>query len=194
MMGGRSSRMGRDKCALKLGGRPVFDRILEEIRPFFGEIILSMNEPEKYMKYGFECVRDESPDRGPACGILSVMNAFEREYYQIVPCDTPFLNGAAVSSIYELSAGADVGLVRTPDGPQPLFSAFSFAARDALNEGLRCGAFRILECIKDLKIRVITPEMLGLAESWMSHFFNVNYPEDLERATAMDDDLNKNRQ
>ena len=184
-MGGRSSRMGRDKCALELNGRLTLERIIDEVAPYFDEIIFSTNETEKYAKYGFKCVRDETPDCGPACGILSVMNAYPREYYQTAPCDAPFLSGAAVARAYELSIGADVGLVRTPDGPQPLFSAYSLTARDALAAGLRNGIFRILACLKGLNIRELTPDILGLADCWEKHFFNVNCPEDFEQAVAM---------
>jgi molybdenum cofactor guanylyltransferase len=186
MMGGRSSRMGRDKCDLELNGRRTLERIIDEVAPYFEEIIFSTNDGGKYVRYGFKCVRDEALDFGPAGGLLSVMNACPRDYYQTAPCDAPFLSGAALSRIYELSQGAGVGLVRTPDGPQPLFSTYSFAARDALAAGLSAGVFKILACLKGLDIREITLDQLGLADCWEKHFFNVNSPEDVERAIAMD--------
>jgi molybdenum cofactor guanylyltransferase len=186
LLGGKSSRMGQDKSELILNGRPVLERIFDEVKPYFEEIILSTNKPEIHSKYGFECVRDEAPDQGPAGGLLSVMNACPREFYQLVPCDTPFLSGAVAAHILEMSAGYDAGIVITPDGPQPLFSAYSFSARDALRENLQRDVFRIVACIKNLNIRKISHADLGLDKTWEKHFFNMNHIDDLERAMAMD--------
>ena len=186
LLGGKSSRMGQDKSELIINGQPVLERILEETKPYFEEIILSTNKPEIHSKYGFECVRDESPNQGPAGGILSVMNACPREFYQLVPCDTPFLSGAVAAHILEMSSGYDAGLVITPDGPQPLFSAYSFSVRDALRENLQCGVFRIVACIKNLNVRRISYVQLGLEKNWEKHFFNINRLGDLEQALTMD--------
>ena len=38
LTGGRSSRMGRDKCALRLGGETFLERLVERYRGAFGRV------------------------------------------------------------------------------------------------------------------------------------------------------------
>lgn len=186
LLGGKSSRMGKDKCGIVFNGRPIFEQILDEVGPWFDEIILSANELGKFETYGLSTVVDEKTGCGPAGGILSVMNAFPRDYYQIVPCDTPFMTGKILSRIYDLAQSKDVGLVRTPDGPQPLLSTYSFSSRSSFERGINSGRFRILECIKDLDVREITIDDLGIADNWEKYFFNINSPSDLEKAAGFE--------
>jgi len=186
LMGGKSSRMGADKTRLELNGRPIIDGIIDELSPYFQEIILSTNEPERYSRLGLPAIADDTPGQGPAGGLFSVMNAFPRERYQIAPCDTPFIDGATLARVFDLSKGSDAGIVFSKEGPQPLLSSYSIAARDALERGINRGVFKIMACIKDLRIRWITSTDLGLDEdSWRRFVFNVNSPEDLDIARIM---------
>jgi molybdopterin-guanine dinucleotide biosynthesis protein A len=185
-MGGKSSRMGADKTRLELNGRPIIDGIIDELSPHFPEIILSTNEPERYSRLGLPSVVDEIPGRGPAGGLLSVMNAFPRDRYQVAPCDTPFIDGFCLARAFDMSEGSDAGILSSPDGFQPLLSSYSFAARDAFERCVNRGVFKIMACLDGLNVRKITVAELGLDDdSWRRFFFNVNSPEDLELAKAM---------
>jgi molybdenum cofactor guanylyltransferase len=183
LAGGKSSRMGTDKRLLPLQGRPVFDIVLESVKPFFDEIIISTNDPETLSHHGFECVEDEVIGAGPAAGIMSVMRRHPREYYQVVACDTPFVEGAAALRVLELAQDADAAIVRTPDGlPQALFSAYSIRCLPAFEDSISKGSYRILHCIRNLNIRNITVDQIGLQANWERHFFNINTPPDLSAA------------
>ncbi|HOY64590.1 MAG TPA: molybdenum cofactor guanylyltransferase [bacterium] len=189
LMGGKSSRMGADKTRLELNGRPIIDDIIEKLSPYFPEIILSTNEPERYSRLGLAAIADDTPGQGPAGGLLSVMNAFPREQYQVAPCDTPFIDGATLARVFDLSKDSDAGIVFSKEGPQPLLSSYSIAARDAIERGISRGVFKIMACIEELRIRWISAADLGLDEdSWRRFVFNVNNPEDLEIARTMASD------
>jgi molybdenum cofactor guanylyltransferase len=189
LAGGRSSRIGRDKSLLMMRGRPVIEMILESVRPFFNEIIISTNNPESISRYGYKCAEDTVRDAGPVAGIMSVMQKFPREYYQVVACDTPFIEGAAAARVLGMASGADAVIVRTPDGwPQPLFSTYSIRCLPAFEDSIRNGVFKILQCVKNLNLIDITIENLELKTPWEKHFFNINTLDDIENATAFLDE------
>ncbi len=186
LAGGRNTRMGRDKSLLTLNGLPIIELVTEALRPHFAEIIISTNEPEKFKRYGYECVPDEVEGAGPAVGMMSVMRRFPRDYYQVVACDTPFIEGAAAARVYKLAAGADAAIVRTPDGfPQALFSAYSINCLPAFEISIRNGINKVMRCISRLNVIYVPSEELGIKAAWEKHFFNINTPEDIENAEKL---------
>ncbi len=179
LAGGRNTRMGSDKSLIALKGRPIIEIVTDALRPYFGEIIISTNEPEKYGKYRYECVPDEVEGAGPAVGIMTVMRRFPRKYYQVVACDTPFIEGAAAARVFELAEGADAAIVRTPDGfPQALFSTYSINCLPAFEVSIAKGINKVMQCIGGLNIIHVPSEELGIKAAWQKHFFNINTPED----------------
>ncbi|HOO57520.1 MAG TPA: molybdenum cofactor guanylyltransferase [bacterium] len=185
MMGGKNTRMGCEKWDLHFDGMPLLQHIIKEVEPYYENIVLSTNRPEKYRYLGFPCIPDEVHGCGPIGGIFSVINSFEADLYQFVPCDTPFIDGKTVNAITELTVNSDAGLLKTPDGPQPLFSCFTTRAREKLESAIIRREFRILKSLADLNVRKITISDLGIENCWRKMFFNINSPEDLEQAKQL---------
>lgn len=69
LTGGRSSRMGRDKCALRLGGETFLERLVERYRGAFGTRVRIRGPPGRFDPAGAEEVCDRRPGRqGPLAG------------------------------------------------------------------------------------------------------------------------------
>ncbi len=69
LAGGRSTRMGKSKALLSIGGLRMIDRtqhVLHELKPFVGRVVVSGEVP------GVEFVPDLEPFQGPVGGIASV--------------------------------------------------------------------------------------------------------------------------
>src|SRR5215510_2774451 len=62
--GGRSSRMGRDKAWLELGGRPMIAHVLDALRPVVTDIAVIANRDE-YGALGVQIVPDTNRGIGP---------------------------------------------------------------------------------------------------------------------------------
>lgn len=97
LAGGNSSRMGQDKGLLKVGNSTLIEKIVEELRPFVGEVLISTNQKERYsFLKDVRFVEDFRKGEGPLVGILSSLEASHTPWSFVVSCDLPFFQGALI--------------------------------------------------------------------------------------------------
>lgn len=118
LTGGGSTRMGRHKPALHVGGRPIIVRILEATRACRTVVVGRADAvPE-----GIRVVHEDPPGSGPVAGIGAGLVALDRgqdgvpepAFVAVLAGDLPFLTAAGLE---KLRAAVDPGLVggRTVD-------------------------------------------------------------------------------
>jgi molybdopterin-guanine dinucleotide biosynthesis protein A len=101
LAGGRSTRMGRDKATLELGGERLVDRVVEAVRAALaaaGErsprVVVAGDVP------GHECVADAVPGLGPVAGLGAAAARLPgAEWLLAVPVDLPALTPAALAPL-----------------------------------------------------------------------------------------------
>jgi molybdopterin-guanine dinucleotide biosynthesis protein A len=89
LAGGMSSRMGRDKALLELGGRPLVDHAVAKLRRICAKVKILGTNPE-LESYG-PVVRDVHPGCGPMSGVEAALLDSEYDWNLILPVDVPFL-------------------------------------------------------------------------------------------------------
>jgi len=89
LLGGASSRMGRDKSMLPINGRPMIEHICRKLRPHFSQVLISAGDEERYAFLGAPVIPDRVPDRGPLMGIASALGASAHDRNVVVACDMP---------------------------------------------------------------------------------------------------------
>ena len=109
LAGGRSTRMGRDKCLLEIDGVACIQRVAMALAEAGLEPIrISVSSPEHMEKYGsvidpslqVEWVIDSVPNAGPIEAILEALtDPFCNDPLQIAPVDVPWLE---MSTLLEL--------------------------------------------------------------------------------------------
>jgi len=141
LAGGASSRLGRDKAFVEVGGRTVLARAVAAARSALpGEnpdILLSVRDPAPFTEAfqadpdgGFAGVRlvlDEVPDGGPVAGLAAGLAAAAGESVAVVAADLPFVTGDLLAGLLALlEEHPDVdGVVPTVSGrDQTLCAAF----------------------------------------------------------------------
>lgn len=186
LAGGRATRMGGgDKCLLDLDGRPMLARIVERLAPQCGAAALNANgDPARFARFGLPVLPDSLPDRpGPLAGILAGMDwAAARGDRAVVTVagDTPFfppdlaLRLAQAGDGLVLAAGRDAG-GRLSD--HPTFGLWPVALRDPLRAFLAGGQRRVRGFAM-----AHAPAIAVWDAAPADPFFNVNTPEDLDRA------------
>lgn len=191
LAGGKSSRMGRDKAWLTFFGQPLFRRVADTVAAVTGDVLVSGRDPSPF-ELDVPWVADETPELGPAGGVLSVLAATGRPCL-VVSCDLPFLDeatlvrliaawrerpGAAIMTTYRI---VETGFVES------LVAIYDPAGAEVLRGSLLAGQRR-LSAIFPEKLRChvdYSREDSAAARA----FFNVNSPPDLIRARGMEEGI-----
>ena len=192
LAGGQASRMGGgDKSLLPLAGRRVIDHVLERLRPQVSDIALNVNgDPSRFAEFRLPVVADSvSEFPGPLAGILAGLDwAAEQkgDYILTVAADTPFFPMDLQNRLEDarLSSGLPIALAST-NGPgklyrHPTFGLWPVSLRGDLRRALAAGVRKV----------VLWSDEHGTAEALFPNdnydpFFNINTPEDLVKAEAM---------
>jgi len=125
LAGGKSTRMGRDKALLPIGGRPMIEGIIEQLRTVFSEVIISAADDSKYSFKGVTVIPDEVADEGPFQGIICAMRRARFPVCLVISCDIPEVPVRLVRRMIALAHNAD-GAVPVRDGyPEPMFAVYS---------------------------------------------------------------------
>jgi molybdenum cofactor guanylyltransferase len=108
LAGGLSTRIGRDKGGLELGGQTLAGRSVEKMRSLFDEVVYVSNESEPPPFQGVLWARDEIPHLGPLGGILAGLKAAKAERAFVIAYDMPFIVKELVELLVDYDAEADV--------------------------------------------------------------------------------------
>ena len=127
LAGGKARRMdGEDKGLINLNGRALIDYIISALRPQAGDILINANRNlQQYGRYGLPVVVDMLGDYfGPLVGMATGMHTTDRPYIVTVPCDSPFIPGTLVESLYRslVDQQADISVAHDGTRMQPVFA------------------------------------------------------------------------
>ena len=193
--GGRSSRMGRDKAWLEIGGRPMIERVVEALKPVTTSIGIIANSDD-YLRLGFPVFADTHTGVGPLEAIRTALANSPTEWVVLIGCDMPFVTSelfAFLLSIAEQET-TDYGR-RTADGgvaavvplnenglPEPLCAVYSRAALPAVTALIADGGRKVSDLFDRTRTRFVAfDEVKDLPRAGL-FFENINTPEDYESA------------
>ena len=173
LVGGKSSRMGRDKATLPFRGGTLLEHVAAAVAEAAGSVTL-VGPPERYRDLGLPAIADGQSGMGPLAGIHTALNASPAAWNLIVACDLPALSGPFLRMLMEAAekSCSDCLIPTNPSGhPEPLCAAYHSRCRETIGEALRRDIRKVTEGLAGLKvISWNVPEA-----SW---FRNVNTPED----------------
>jgi len=187
--GGKSTRMGGTKCFLEVGGVPVIERQIAVLREIVPEILIVTNEPAKFLHLGIPLVSDLFFRCGSVAGIHAGLFNSPGERILAVACDMPFVRPEVLRHIAERDRSADVAVPRVGEYYEPLMACYSRRCLRHIERSMRAGKKRIVEFFSGVKVREIPEEELRRFDPDLLCLWNVNTPEDLERARRKADQL-----
>lgn len=160
LAGGQSRRMGRDKALLPVAGRPMIERIVEMLRPFFEEILVSSAEPDRYSFLGERIVVDSEPGQGPLRGVASALACSSHDTNLVVACDVPDPPLWLALRLLRAARGAGGAVpLRAGGGWEPLFAVYDRKGLSLMEAALARGERRIARLFSALGMRsVLLPE------------------------------------
>jgi molybdopterin-guanine dinucleotide biosynthesis protein A len=177
LAGGKARRMGgTDKGLINLHGRTMVDYIIDALRPQVANMMMNANRnPQQYGVYGLPVVADMLGDYfGPLAGMATGMHATDRPYIVTVPCDSPFIPGTLVETLYRSlnDSQADISVAHDGVRMQPVFAMLRCELLPGLLAYLDKGGRKIDTWYNQQRLA-----MADFSDS-PDTFLNLNTPED----------------
>ena len=183
LAGGRSSRMGREKLVLEVGGTTLVSRVHAALAPSCGEIIVVGNGPDVP---GTRRVRDLREGReGPLAGLEAGLGAASYPAVFVAAGDMPFVPRRLVGFLLDRlrSRGLRAVVPRHAGRVHPLCAAYDRSVLADVSRLLDSGTRAARRLVGDLgEGAEYVEEELGLLGDPDVFLANVNSPEDLARA------------
>lgn len=195
LAGGRGSRLGGNKGAIELGGKPLIDYPLAAIAEAGLEAVVVTKPGEappsprdsfvgysrtKEPRDSVAVIEEPEEPRHPLCGIVRALR--EGRPAVVAACDLPFV----APGLIELLAEANEPLVMpTLDGrPQPLLARYEPSLLPRLEAALTREE-PLTRTVEDLGPRLLGEDELARFGDPRRLLFNVNDRDDLRRAEAL---------
>jgi molybdopterin-guanine dinucleotide biosynthesis protein A len=129
LAGGKSSRMGRDKAFIEIGGRTLLNRqIATLVEAGTEEIFISGRADVNYAAFGCRVLTDAFLGIGPLAGIHAALKISRRPLTLVLAVDLPEMSALFLRSLLMASA-PDRGVVPRVGGHvEPLAAVYPHAA------------------------------------------------------------------
>lgn len=184
LAGGRSRRMGADKASLALGGRPLAAWPVWALRQVVEEVWLVGGDRVLADELGVGYTPDLWKDAGPLGGVYSALRASGANVL-VVGCDMPLIRPALLTALLETDARYDVAVPVKEGECEPLLALYRITCLPGAEAALARGRRRVIAMYDTLRIRRLAePDWRAMDPRGLS-FFNVNTPDDLERAERL---------
>jgi molybdopterin-guanine dinucleotide biosynthesis protein A len=180
--GGRSSRMGRDKALIPLGGIPLIEHVLRRTAGLAEEVLITTNRPTDFAYLGVRLVLDREPGVGALPGLLTALEAAHGETVLLLACDLPFVCRPLLEHLLSRAAEAQMVVPQWNDNLEPLHAVYSRSCANAVRAALQVGQQRVIDILPRVTQRVVDRAAIAQFDPDGWSFFNINTPQDLARA------------
>lgn len=194
LAGGFSRRFGSDKGLVVLANKPLVVHVIERISPVVDEVLLVVSS--EIQKQSFEpilenkakLIIDKDDSQSPLIGAITGFETAKGEYSLLLPCDTPLVSTKIVQFFLDLCTNRSAVIPRWPSGYiEPLQAVYhTKSALTAAKKALAAGSMNMRSMIDNLMgVRYVSTMVLEQMEPELVTFFNVNTPQDLQKASAI---------
>jgi molybdopterin-guanine dinucleotide biosynthesis protein A len=193
LAGGRSRRLGRDKAQEPFCGQPLIRRVVERVEAVSAEIVVVVADSDrgKALPLGAgpraaRIVLDVYRGKGALGGIFSGLAAMRGDWGLVVACDMPFLNPTLLAYMLSLREGFDAVVPRPGAYPEPTHALYSKACLPYIEARLQADDLKVSRFYDQVRVNYLNEAAISPIDPGMRSFFNVNSPEDLAEALALE--------
>ena len=188
LAGGQSRRMGQNKALMRLGNEPLIVHVIRQMESVTDELLLITNEPDLYTSLKLPIYPDILPDMGALGGLHAGLSYAANSTVICVGCDMPLLQSNLLSHLVALLGSYDavVPCVQAVNRPSPVFqtlsAVYSKRCLPVIDEMLAVGELRVHALYDRIDARIVQPHEWREFDPRGLSFFNINTPEDFEKA------------
>ncbi|HTP70211.1 MAG TPA: molybdenum cofactor guanylyltransferase [Dongiaceae bacterium] len=186
--GGGSTRFGRDKALVELGGQSMLARTTELVAKTCDSVRI-VAPSAKYSEASAPILEDRYPGEGPLGGILTAMSALATlsptsEWALILGCDMPFLTPEFLTFLRSQTetSFAQVIVPRSESGLEPLCAVWHVSALAVVQAAFDSHVRKVAEAMKTLPMEVLDETVWKRFDTHNRLFWNMNTPQDYDEA------------
>jgi molybdopterin-guanine dinucleotide biosynthesis protein A len=189
LVGGASTRMGKDKARLMFGAQNTVELIANALRSVT-QRVTTVGWPHQKIQ-NIPNFPDARPNWGPLAGIESALRHAESKHSLIVACDFPFVTESLFQHLLAFIDDSDAVVpLQNDDRPQPLCAIYRVATcLPAAAAAIAADQHSPRALLDRVRTRYLPFAELSLLEGSEHFFFNVNTPENYDRAQCIFDQL-----
>ncbi len=162
LAGGAASRMGgADKAMLRVGGRPLIERVLEAVAGAGSIIVVG---PRRGAEGRALVVQEEPPGAGPVAALACGLHRVGAERVAVVAADMPFLKADTVARLHHALGNGDGALLCDEAGRfQPLAAVYNTSAlRVALAPVSELSGVSLFGALRGLNLVTVQDEVASI--------------------------------
>ena len=180
LAGGKSTRMGRDKALLEIGGKPLIRSAVNLLRALTDQVAV-LGPEENYDFLGVPVFPDLVPSRGPLSAIYTGLERSGTAVNLFLACDMPLMEGTFLELLVERAARADAVLMRLDDGSlEPLCAVYNRSCLPAVKANYEGQRFKLSDLFPEMRTHYLTEADLQVLGLDRRIFTNLNDPGDLK--------------
>ncbi|WBL16056.1 molybdenum cofactor guanylyltransferase [Sutcliffiella sp. NC1] len=183
LAGGKSSRFGTPKALASYKNKLLYQYSFEALQVVTNQIVtISVPHLQKtFQKQGRLVVvdRNEVKGKGPLAGIYTGMNTIKSDWYVVIPCDMPLIDGKVLNKIVDARMEKYDAIIPKVFGKvQPLVGVYHCRTAPIIQSFLQKDNLKVMALVNELYVKYLDEHDLQLSENI---FQNINYQEDLKR-------------
>jgi len=182
LVGGASSRMGKDKSQLRFGEQTSVQILARELQSV-AHTVITVGANDSF-DGNLSNIADSRLNWGPLAGIHAALGHARSEYCLIVACDFPFISSALFERLLDCVGESDAVVPVQGDGRiQPLCSVYRrLPCLPAAEKAMDAGEHSPRALLDRIKARYLPYKEISDLEGSQYFFYNVNTPDNYERA------------
>ncbi len=188
LAGGKNLRLGRSKALEAVGGKSLFERVIERLRPLSNQILIVTSQEQLDLPAAgdAEILVDLYPGKGPLGGIYTGLLASQSSHSIVVACDMPFLNTGLLSYMVRLSSNFDAVVPRLGERMvEPLHAVYSKNCLASVKTQLELNQLGVNSFLSRVRVRYVERAECQRLDPQLLSFFNINCQSDLDQANLL---------
>ena len=191
LIGGKSTRLGRDKAFIELGGKTLVERAVHTLRKEFARVTIvtgnSLQSATRTVALGMPFIFDLWENRGPLGGLHAAVANSQAAWVFVLACDYPFVSQSLIRLLSDrISDEFGAVVPKQNDGRlQPLCAFYKVEpARSIFQDVLERPrpSPPLHEVVAGLKPLTIEFDEYSHLPGAADMFININTTQDLEHA------------
>lgn len=200
LCGGRSTRMGRDKAAIRLGNETLLHRVCRLTSQVATPIVVVAAPHQEFRSLPESVVvaRDHYPGEGPLGGLLTGLSHLQSTYPEMwthltiwaSTCDAPFVNGTVIQHLHDRllkNSHVDAVAVEHEGMRNPFATVYRSSVLNKARSLFDAGERRAVALLSAINVDFVPGTDLSAIDPALRCLMNVNTPEDFTAAERLID-------